>query len=142
MENQEMRNSQPEQANELVKQVQRLSVEISRAQASAERALSQAEQARFEAEIWKEDAPSRQRQRVSCRGGGTFRFLSRPAARSEVEGSRLGQDSTGTGEPLWAISPIAKSYFGSIGSRVRRSYRGIVKEVRRNWRTPGGRTSV
>lgn len=56
MENQEMRNSQPEHANEVAKRVQQLSVETARAQESAERALSEAGQVRFEAETWKENA--------------------------------------------------------------------------------------
>ena len=58
MENQDLRNPQPEMTNDVAKRLQQLSVETARAQASAERALSQAGQVRFEAETWKENARS------------------------------------------------------------------------------------
>lgn len=65
MENQDMRNSQPEQPreqpNDIGKRVHQLSVETARAQESAERALAQAEHMRFDMEELKESRQSQGR---------------------------------------------------------------------------------
>jgi hypothetical protein len=55
MENQDMRNPQPEMTDDVVKRVHQLSVETAHAQERAERALSEAGQARFEVETWREN---------------------------------------------------------------------------------------
>jgi len=114
MENQDLRNPQPEQANNIAKRVQQLSVETARAQESAEQALSEAEHMRFDVETCKESARSHRNSQAGL--WSVFAILALALGGLAWYGSRAEQGMNGRLANLPALEQSLQAVDERIGA--------------------------